>query len=376
MSENLSAAASTMNVPETLVQRSAEARAKATGASVEDVLAAWAGGSAAPAAAEPAESAPAPEPASEASPEPEPAAEPEPAPAEAPAPVAAPAPSVVAVMELPPEEPVEPVGFRERSRVGGRVGMGFGVLAALFVMLFSAQWLLARSGATETEAGEISFIFSIVPGTFILGSALIGLAVGAAGAGFVRAVTGWRASGMRLVSSHASSLLVGAAAGLVTGVLVAAVLAGSGSVDPADETVTLVPMLPAILWTLFGWIGGGWLIGALVHAFGVPDGLATEEITEGTAVRQRLGSAFSLPVVSVLAILVLVLPAAWVFIQFPSWAPLIAIFIAGGIISFAGLSAARPGMKISAGEFLVAASGIGVVVIILVAVLTTQGAGH
>lgn len=374
MSEFLSTAASTMNVPETLVQRSAEARAKATGASVEDVLAAWAGGAAAPAAAAPAETATAPEPAAEATPAPEPTPEPESAPA--PAAVPAPAPSVVAVMELPEEEPVEPVGLRERARVGGRIGMGFGVLAALFVMLFSAQWLLARSGATETEAGEISFIFSVVPGSFILGSALVGAAVGAAGAGFVRALTGWRAAGMRLVSSHASSLLVGAVAGIVTGVVVAAVIAGSGSADVADETVTLVPMLPAILWTLFGWIGGGWLIGSLVHAFGVPDGLASEEVTEGTVVRQRLGSAFSLPVVSVLAILVLVLPAAWVFIQFPAWAPLIAIFIAGGIIAFAGLSAARPGMKISAGEFLVAASGIGVVVIIVVAVLTTQGAGH
>ena len=377
MSENLSAAASTMNVPETLVQRSAEARAKATGASVEDVLAAWAGGAAAPAAAAPAEPAPTPEAAPEPSPEPEPTAEGEAAPASAPAPAAAaPAPGLVAVMELPEEEPVEPVALRERSRVGGRVGMGFGFLAAVFVMLFSAQWLLARSGATETEAGEISFIFSIVPGTFILGSALLGAAVGIAGAGFVRALTGWRAAGMRLVSSHASSLLVGAVAGLVTGVVVGAIVAGSGSADPADETLTLVPMLPALLWTLFGWIGGGWLIGALVHAFGIPDGLATEEVTEGTVVRGRLGAAFSFPVVTVLAILVLVLPAAWVFIQFPAWAPLIAIFIAGGILAFAGLSAARPGMRISAGEFLVAASGIGVVLIIVVAVLTTQGAGH
>ena len=375
MSEVLSAAASTMNVPETLVQRSAEARAKATGASVEDVLAAWAGGAAAPAAAAPAETAPAPEPAAEEASEPVSTSEPEPSPAPAPA-AAAPAPQLVAVMELPEEVPVEPVGLRERARIGGRIGMGFGVLAALFVMLFSAQWLLARSGATETDTGDISFIFSVVPGTFILGSALIGAAVGAAGAGFVRALTGWRAAGMRLVSSHASSLLVGVVAGFVAGALVAAVVAGAGTADPADETVTLVPILPALLWTLFGWIGGGWLIGALVHAFGVPDGLASEEVSEGTVVRQRLGSAFSLPVVTVLAILVLVLPAAWVFIQFPAWAPLIAIFIAGGIISFAGLSAARPGMKISAGEFLVAASGVGVVVIIVVAVLTTQGAGH
>lgn len=39
-----------MGVPETLVKRSAEARARATGATVDDILAAWAGGGEAPAA--------------------------------------------------------------------------------------------------------------------------------------------------------------------------------------------------------------------------------------------------------------------------------------------------------------------------------------
>ena len=47
---DLAAAAAAMGVPETLVKRSAEARAKATGASVDEILAAWAGGGEAPAA--------------------------------------------------------------------------------------------------------------------------------------------------------------------------------------------------------------------------------------------------------------------------------------------------------------------------------------
>lgn len=46
---DLAAAAAAMGVPETLVKRSAEARAKATGASVDEILAAWAGGGEAPA---------------------------------------------------------------------------------------------------------------------------------------------------------------------------------------------------------------------------------------------------------------------------------------------------------------------------------------
>ncbi|MGH8928052.1 MAG: cbb3-type cytochrome c oxidase subunit II [Acidimicrobiia bacterium] len=54
---DLAAAAAAMGVPESIVQRSAEARAKATGASVDEILAAWAGGAAVPAA-----SAPSPQP--------------------------------------------------------------------------------------------------------------------------------------------------------------------------------------------------------------------------------------------------------------------------------------------------------------------------
>ena len=45
---DLAAAAAALGVPESLVQRSAEARAKASGASVEEILAAWAGGGSAP----------------------------------------------------------------------------------------------------------------------------------------------------------------------------------------------------------------------------------------------------------------------------------------------------------------------------------------
>ena len=374
MSEFLAAAAGTMNVPEALVKRSAEARSKATGASVDEVLEAWAGGAAAPAAAPPPAAPPEPESASAS--ESAPAAAPAEEEAAAPPEVAAPAPVAVAVFEEIEDDPVVAVGLRERVRAGGRVGMGFGLVAATFVMIFSAQWLLARSGSTQSETGDLTFGFSVVAGSFLFGSALLGAFVGGVGAAFVRAVTGWRDAGMRLVASPASSVVIGAVAGAVTGVVVAAVVTGSGTVDVADEAVTRIPLLPTLLWTLFGWVGGGWLIGALVHYFGVPDGLGEAELAEGTTVSRRLGTAFSLPVVSLLTILMVVLPAAWVFIQFPGWAPVIAMFIAGAIIAFAGLSATRPGMRISGGEFLVAVGGVAAVVVILVAVLTTQGAGH
>ena len=52
---DLAAAAEALGIPEALVKRSAEARAAETGASVDDILAGWAGGEGAPA---PAETAP------------------------------------------------------------------------------------------------------------------------------------------------------------------------------------------------------------------------------------------------------------------------------------------------------------------------------
>jgi Cytochrome C oxidase, mono-heme subunit/FixO len=88
MSDLLTAAAAALGTPEALVKRSAEARAGATGATVDEILTAWAGGAPAPTAT------PAPEPATE-----EPSA-----PAGAGA-GKAPAPSPEIVVEIPSASP-------------------------------------------------------------------------------------------------------------------------------------------------------------------------------------------------------------------------------------------------------------------------------
>jgi cytochrome c oxidase cbb3-type subunit 2/cytochrome c oxidase cbb3-type subunit I/II len=83
MSDLLTAAASSLGVPEQLIERAAQARASVSGMSVDDVLAAWSGGGSvptAPPAEAPAETVE--EPAADAPPpEAPPAAEPAPAPA-------------------------------------------------------------------------------------------------------------------------------------------------------------------------------------------------------------------------------------------------------------------------------------------------------
>lgn len=98
---DLSRAAEAMGIPEPLAERSARARAEATGQSYEEILAAWAGGQAV------AATAPAPEAETqeEAAPAPEPAEE---APAAAPAEPAAPA---------TPTQPVAPAATVARGPV-------------------------------------------------------------------------------------------------------------------------------------------------------------------------------------------------------------------------------------------------------------------
>ncbi len=128
MSENLSKAAAALGIPEALVRRSAEARAAAAGVDVEEILAAWAGGGAAPAGT-PAPGTPTPEPAAAEPAAAEPAA-PEPAPAPepaAPTPAAATQPAAAAT-PTPSGVPAPPpvlVGRRDRpfAILWGAIGM-------------------------------------------------------------------------------------------------------------------------------------------------------------------------------------------------------------------------------------------------------------
>ena len=178
MSDNLSAAAQAMRVPGAIVQRSAEARARADATSVEDVLAAWAGGSTvpAPAAAPPAEAsavAPVPEtPPPEAEPEPTLAPSPEPPPAPAVAPrveprviPARPVPATVNIDNAGEWESVITVstaGLKERTgtRVPSWLAAAFVVLplvGLLYLLQFSGGPDCGDSGllAVDRATGEV-----------------------------------------------------------------------------------------------------------------------------------------------------------------------------------------------------------------------------
>ncbi|HSJ27042.1 MAG TPA: c-type cytochrome, partial [Acidimicrobiia bacterium] len=180
-------AADKMGVPEALVRRSAEARAKASGTSTDDILAAWAGGEAAPAAAAPPTSAPeaaTPEPAT-----PEPATETPPTPAPAAAPAAAPTiEPIPAATEVTPEEAlahpvvvtVPTMGITERTLAAIPRWV-----AVVFILIpaFGLLYLSGSGSAAVCDDGDVRLGVDVVTGDLVNcdGSAFEGRATGGGG---------------------------------------------------------------------------------------------------------------------------------------------------------------------------------------------------
>ena len=190
---DLSAAAAAMGVPEALVQRAAAARAAETGASVEEILAAWAGGEAAPS---PAEAAEAPAPVEEAPPaeapvaeEPEPEPEPEPVPAPQPAAAAAavraPAPEEVTPAQLggaPVVVTVPTAGIKERTNFAIPKWLASVLLVAPLFALF------ALGGSATGQCGEgTELAMDVVTGQIVNcdGTEFTGQAIGDGVADFI-----------------------------------------------------------------------------------------------------------------------------------------------------------------------------------------------
>lgn len=362
-----------MGIPPELVQRSAAARAEADGTSIDDILAAWAGGEAAPVAEKPAE------------PEPEAAA---PEPEAEPAVEEAPAPAAVAVIEEPevaaapvpaaepePEAVLEPVPLAARIktavRVGAWTGAGLGVIGFLVAGAFWA--------GNTTALPDTGPVVQASPNSLILGVGLVSIVFGAVVAGMSRAATAWTNPAMELSGSRAVTAWVGAAIGLVLGVVAGAVLNGFGTpVEGSDPEMIQLPVLA----TLFVMVIGGAILGALTalvpQFLGVPVAVDETDEEEVRQVKGRLGNALSIPLAGILILGLLVLPFAYALIESNHLAPgvggaVVAIIAASGILGFAALAGSKPEMRISWGDMMWALLGIGTVLIIVIAVLFAVG---
>ena len=375
MSELLAQAAAALNAPEAIVKRSADARAKAGGISPDEVLAAWAGGGSVTTAAP---SDPVPEPA------PQPTAPPEPTGDQSPAvsaiveePVTSVAiadPLVVERVEVP-----EPVVLGERVRTAGRIGAVTGSVLGLLGALIGSPWLLTAASLTGPEE-ELRPSVLVTGSRFALATALLSIVFGLIVATLSRTLTGWLRPGAALEGRAGVTLLIGAGTGLVLGLAAGSVVTSAFGepVEGSDGLVTL-PVMSAVVVILVGGAVLGWITAALVQAVGVPAGLSDSETHQVDAVRSRLGSAIGVPMAGIIALAVLVIPFAFVLIRSnhmaSGGAATLAILVSASILGLASLAASRPGMKIRRSEFVIALGGIGIVILIVVAVFLARSEG-
>jgi MFS family permease len=375
VSDLLQAASNALGTPPELVQRSAAARAAASGTSVDDILSAWSGGAPAPA---PSVAAAAPETSLQPQEEPGAAAEAEPAPvalALAKPVVETPLPAI----DPEPEERLEPVPLRLRMKTAVRIGAWTG--AALGVVGFLAASAFWASNATFLpESGPV---VQVNPNTVIVGIALVSVVFGAIVAGVSRAATAWTNPAMQLSGSKAATAWLGAGIGLALGVVAGAMLNGFGTaVEGSEPAVVQLPVLATLFVMVIGGAVSGAMTALVPQVLGVPVAVDESDEEEVATIKSRLGHAMSIPLAGLLLMGLLVLPFAYALIESNHLAPgvggaVVAIIAAIGILGFAALAGTKPEMRISFGDAMVALIGIGVVLVIIISVLfATTGDDH
>ncbi len=260
MSNLASAAASLPGVPEDLVQRSAEARAAASGGSAEDILAAWGGGTPAPQAAAPVEVQPA-----------------QAAPTSAVAVQEAPAASVAEIVEAAeveeePQEIVEPAATRARLKKGRQLGLGFGLAAGLVALLLGLLTFISTLAVVD---GVI--VGTVAPRKVVFGMALL---MGAAGwliAGAVARVPAAIDKTFFLDGSSRDAKITGVVTGLALGLGLGTLIKKSGTADLLDPSLFTLPLMASLVTALVGAGVIGAITGLLVQLVGLPDAPDTED---------------------------------------------------------------------------------------------------
>lgn len=354
--------------------RAAAARAAVQGVSADELLTAWGGGAPVPAAAPTTEPSVA-----GAQPEEPPAPSfqpPAPAPtAEEPRePVIQPAAVAVAVAAEPePEIAVEPESLGARVGAGVRIGAVMGTIFGIVLAVLAAPLVFDSLNAIQDEAGT-RFVAELRPLAVVVGVAVLSAVFGGFVARAAVLMPAWMRPGLSVSTRPAMSVFVGAATGLVLGLLAAGILIGGLGEESALEGHVAIDIIGSVVLAFIGGSVLGAVTGGVTQLLAKPVGSLDEADQQ---VLTRLNTAFLTPLMVVGGIAVIVVSLGYlVFVQLPAAAPFIAILAAGSILGFAALTASGTAkIKVGATEFFVAALGIGVVILFVALVFNAQGGG-
>lgn len=257
-------------------------------------------------------------------------------------------------------ESIDPAPLADRVRLGARVGAAFGAVLGLVALAAMAPLMLTRLSQTTAggdPAGEVTWTYVAATGVVW---AVVGAIINVASRGMGR----FRSRAYDTETRWVGSMFSGGFLGLVVGAAFGGVLYATSEASLSGTRLLAVSPL-SILSTLLVWTVLGALIGGIGQAVAQPSALSGSEAEEAREVRKRITDGLAMPVLATLVIAVIVVSFGSLLLRYAEFASIIAILVSIGTIGFAALMSSRPNLRVTKGEFLVAAAGVGVVLTML-----------
>lgn len=373
MSDLANKVAELLKAPVDLVQRSAEARAQASGNSTEEVLSSWAGGESVAPSEVLVQTQDAP--AAESTPQEENSVQTTSQEEE----IIEDAPEVetevtTVVTQTIQEDVAPPVPMYEKIFKSLKYGLSFGILSGLVQGLLASSYLYdglileAETQKLISEYNTISFLF-IITATTSLFSIINSLNI--------KKFLESNFEGYGIHTSDRESIFTGLGLGLIFGSITSFYVINSvgqtiEGILPEDPVINLISVGGAFWRIVILSAVTQSLVSMLSMLLGIPKGLEEFEMSETKKIRERVVGSILIPVVSIIVGGIIAFAIAQVFLNFHEYAPLFALIISSAILIFASVMSSAPKIKITRTEVLIASAGVLVLIIIIASVAASQ----
>jgi len=273
------------------------------------------------------------------------------------------------------EEKIEPpieLGkkIQKSLKYGSLFGLIVGFLEAIFIssFLFEGLILEAETQNIISQYNSISFLLVITLGFSIFGML---------NSINIKKYFETNFSGYSIHSSDRESIITGAGLGLIFGAISAFYIINSvgqtiEAILPEDPIVNLINVRGAFWRVVILSSIVQAIISSLSMILGVPKGLENEEFLEAEKVRKRIIGSVLLPLASIIFGGLIAFGISQVFLNFHELAPLFALIISAAILIFASVISSAPKIKVTKTEFIIAFSGILILIIIIGSIAASQ----
>ena len=281
---------------------------------------------------------------------------------------------IVKSMVLTEEKVEPPIELGEKIqkslKYGSLFGLIVGFLEAIFIssFLFEGLILEAETQNIISQYNSISFLLVITLGFSIFGML---------NSINIKKYFETNFSGYSIHSSDRESLVTGAGLGLIFGAISAFYIINSvgqtiEAILPEDPIVNLIDVRGAFWRVVILSSMVQAIISSLSMILGVPKGLENGEFLEAEKVRKRIIGSVLIPLASIIFGGIIAFGISQVFLNFHELAPLFALIISAAILIFASVISSAPKIKVTKTEFIIAFSGILILIIIIGSIAASQ----